>query len=45
MNRVWLQVAVPARSTQVDAAKAFIAYMLRPDHTALWKSKGLERKL
>ena len=38
------QVAVPARSTQVDAAKAFIAYMLRSDHTAIWKSKGLERK-
>lgn len=38
------QVAVPARSTQADAARAFIAYMLRPDHTALWKSKGLERK-
>ena len=39
------QVAVSVRSTQADAAKAFIAYMLRPDHTALWKSKGLERKL
>jgi molybdate transport system substrate-binding protein len=38
------QVAVPVRSTQGDAAKAFIAYMLRPDHDALWKSKGLERK-
>jgi molybdate transport system substrate-binding protein len=38
------QVAVPVRSTQADAAKAFIAYMLRPDHDALWKSKGLERK-
>ena len=38
------QVAVSARSTQADAARAFIAYMLRPDHTALWKSKGLERK-
>jgi molybdate transport system substrate-binding protein len=38
------QVAVSARSTQTDAAKAFIAYMLRPDHAAVWKSKGLERK-
>ena len=38
------QVAVSARSSQVDAAKAFIAYMLRPDHNGLWKSKGLERK-
>jgi molybdate transport system substrate-binding protein len=37
-------VAVSARSTQADAARAFIAYMLRSDHTALWKSKGLERK-
>jgi molybdate transport system substrate-binding protein len=38
------QVAVSTRSTQADAAKAFIAYMLRPDHAALWKSKGLERR-
>ena len=38
------QVAVPARSTQADAAKAFIAYMLRPDHNTVWKSKGLERR-
>jgi molybdate transport system substrate-binding protein len=38
------QVAVSVRSTQADAAKAFIAYMLRPDHSVLWKSKGLERK-
>jgi molybdate transport system substrate-binding protein len=37
-------VAVSARSTQVPAAKAFIAYMLRPDHNGLWLSKGLERK-
>jgi ABC-type molybdate transport system substrate-binding protein len=37
------KVAVSARSTQVDAAKGFIAYMLRPDHNALWKSKGLNR--
>ncbi|HEX4270620.1 MAG TPA: substrate-binding domain-containing protein [Rhizomicrobium sp.] len=37
-------VAVSARSTQADAAKAFIAYMLRPDHTAIWKAKGLERR-
>jgi len=39
------QVAVSARSTQVEASKAFIAYMLRSDHVAIWKSKGLERKL
>ncbi|HVW74815.1 MAG TPA: substrate-binding domain-containing protein [Rhizomicrobium sp.] len=37
-------VAVSARSTQADAAKAFIAYMLRSDHNGLWKSKGLERR-
>ncbi|HEY2011556.1 MAG TPA: substrate-binding domain-containing protein [Rhizomicrobium sp.] len=37
-------VAVSARSAQADAARAFIAYMLRSDHAALWKSKGLERK-
>jgi molybdate transport system substrate-binding protein len=38
------KVAVSGRSTQVDAAKGFIAYMLRADHNSLWKSKGLERK-
>ena len=37
------KVAVSTRSTQADAAKGFIAYMLRPDHNGLWKSKGLER--
>jgi molybdate transport system substrate-binding protein len=37
------KVAVSGRSTQADAAKGFITYMLRPDHNALWKSKGLER--
>ena len=37
------QAAVSVRSTQADAAKAFIAYMLRPDHNGIWKSKGLER--
>jgi molybdate transport system substrate-binding protein len=36
-------VAVSARSTQADAARAFIAYMLKPDHAALWKSRGLDR--
>ena len=38
------KVAVSTRSTQADAAKGFIAYMLRPDHNGLWKSKGLQRK-
>jgi molybdate transport system substrate-binding protein len=37
------QAAVSVRSTQAEAAKAFIAYMLRPDHNGIWKSKGLER--
>lgn len=37
-------VAVSTRSTQADAAKAFIAYMLRPDHNSIWKAKGLERR-
>ena len=37
-------IAVSARSSQADAARAFIAYMLRPDHDTVWKSRGLERK-
>jgi len=37
-------VAVSARSTQADAAGAFIAYLMQPDHAQVWKSKGLERK-
>lgn len=36
--------AVSSRSTQADAAKAFIAYLMQPDHVALWKSKGLDRQ-
>jgi molybdate transport system substrate-binding protein len=36
-------VAVSSRSTQADAAKAFVAYLTSPDHAALWKSKGLDR--
>jgi molybdate transport system substrate-binding protein len=36
-------LAVPARSAQPDAARALIAYLLRPDHAQLWKSKGLDR--
>jgi ABC-type molybdate transport system substrate-binding protein len=36
-------VAVPARSTQQEAAKAFIAYIMQLEHRALWASKGLER--
>ncbi|HVV26869.1 MAG TPA: substrate-binding domain-containing protein [Rhizomicrobium sp.] len=36
-------LAVSARSTQAEAAKAFIAYITRPEQAALWKSKGLDR--
>jgi molybdate transport system substrate-binding protein len=36
-------LGVSARSTQADAAKAFVAFLVRPDHIQLWKSKGLER--
>ena len=36
-------VAVPVRSTQQEAAGAFIAYIMQPEHRALWASKGLER--
>lgn len=36
-------VAVSARSKQPDAAKGFIAYIMQPQHRALWLSKGLER--
>ena len=37
-------VAVSARSTQADAAKAFVKYITQPEHKALWMSKGLERE-
>lgn len=36
-------LAVSSRSTQQEAAKAFLAFLLRPDHAQLWKSKGLDR--
>jgi ABC-type glycerol-3-phosphate transport system substrate-binding protein len=36
-------LAVSARSTQAEAAKALVAFLVRPDHVQLWKSKGLER--
>jgi molybdate transport system substrate-binding protein len=38
-------VAVSARSTQAEAAKAFVAFLVRPDHVQFWKSKGLDRTL
>ena len=37
-------VAVSARSTQAEAAKAFVKYITQPEHKALWMSKGLERE-
>ena len=37
------RVAVSSRSTQADASKAFIAYMLGSNYDPLWKSKGLDR--
>jgi molybdate transport system substrate-binding protein len=36
-------VAVSVRTTQADAAKAFVTYIMQPEHKALWKSKGLDR--
>jgi molybdate transport system substrate-binding protein len=36
-------LAVSARSAQAEAAKAFVAFLVRPDHVQLWKSKGLDR--
>jgi molybdate transport system substrate-binding protein len=36
-------IAVSTRSTQPDQAKAFIAYITRPENTSLWRSKGLDR--
>ncbi|MDB5741522.1 MAG: transporter substrate-binding protein, partial [Alphaproteobacteria bacterium] len=37
-------VAVSARSAQADAAKAFVTYITRPEHKALWMTRGLERE-
>jgi molybdate transport system substrate-binding protein len=37
------RVAVSSRSTQADAARAFITYMLGSNYDPLWKSKGLDR--
>ena len=38
-----MSVGVSARSTNPDAAMAFIRYMLRPESVAIWTAKGLER--
>ena len=35
--------AVSARSAQAEAAQAFVAYLMQPDHVALWQAKGLDR--
>ena len=38
-----MSLAVSARSAHREDALAFLKYLLRPDSTAVWKSKGLER--
>ena len=38
-----MSTAVSARSTNPDASLAFIRYITRPEATAIWKAKGLER--
>ena len=37
-------IAVSSRSSAPDQAKAFIAYLSRPENEALWRSKGLVRQ-
>ena len=36
-------VAVSARSTHAEDARAFIRYLLRPESNKVWKPRGLER--
>ena len=36
-------IAVSARATHAEDARAFIKYLLRPESTQVWKPKGLER--
>lgn len=38
-----MAVAVSARSTQPEAATAFLRYITRPEATAVWNAKGLDR--
>src|SRR5438552_15206897 len=38
-----MSTAVSARSSQLDESVAFIRYITRPEATAIWKTKGLER--
>jgi molybdate transport system substrate-binding protein len=42
---LWIDttVAVSARSTHAEDAKAFIRYMLRPESNKVWKPRGMER--
>jgi molybdate transport system substrate-binding protein len=36
-------IAISARTTRRDAARAFMQYLLRPESNKVWKPKGLER--
>mgnify|MGYP001064856208 CR=1 FL=1 len=36
-------LAVSSRSTHQEAAKAFVDYLMKPEHVALWENKGLQR--
>jgi len=38
-----MSTAVSARSANLDQALAFIRYITRPEATAVWKAKGLNR--
>ena len=38
-----MSTAVSARSSQLDESVAFIRFITRPEATAIWKAKGLER--
>ena len=43
----WIDMAaaISARAMHRDDASAFISYLLRPESSAVWKAKGLERFL
>ena len=38
-----LAVAVSARATHAEDARALIRYLLRPESNKVWQSRGLER--
>ena len=42
---LWIDttVAVSARATHAEDARAFIQYMLRPESSKVWKPRGMER--